>query len=66
MEQKRDRVGTIFLHSTSRACLTRAHLKNARKKNPSVLHAVFEKANHHYSQIKTKEPVTCARRLISK
>ena len=55
MEQTRDRVGTIFfkLHTTRVSISTRARLvlawKTLKEKNSSVLHAIFEKENHHYS-----------------
>ena len=56
MEQTRDRVGTIFFQAPhhARVCFdlrsARARLKNIkRKKNSSVLHAIFEKENHRYS-----------------
>ena len=71
MEQTRDKVGTIFFsRSTPRAFLVRPALgsrlpqKHKKKKKPKK-HAIFENADHLFSWIKVKEPITRARLSVS-
>ena len=70
MEQTRDRVGTIFftLHTTRVSSSTRAWLALASKtqeEKKTKKHAIFENADHLFSWIKVKEPITRTRLSVS-